>query len=213
MNMEIVNFIKEHPYKCFFIPLDLVLLVVIVFLGLKKLSKTTIMDIDVAPFSATVTVNGSEIDLNNGARAINPGMNSVIISADGFKTREVNLEVSKDSIAKVNVYLEPDDINSDYYVSHPEDFELAKEIGGEYVERIESLTSIRNVLPIIKYQYGGLYGKSSEIVIDEDIVSCGKVFCLLVTGDSSSDHSVSTELLKGRNYDVNNYGVRYASRK
>ena len=213
MNMEIVDFVKEHPYKCFFIPLDFVLVAVIVFLGVKHFSKNIIMDIDVAPSSATVSVNGREIDSNKGVKAIDLGMNNITVSADGFKTRVVNLEVTEGSIAKVNVYLEPSDANSDYYVKHPEDFELAKEIGGEYVERIENLTSIRSVLPIIKYQYGGLYGKSSEIVIDEDVVSCGKIFCLLITGDFSSNHSLSAELLKGKNYDINNYGVRYASRK
>lgn len=213
MNMEIVNFIKEHPYKCFFIPLDLVLVAVIIFLGIKHFSKITIMDIDVAPYSATVTINGKEIDSNKGVKVIELGTNRIEVSADGFKTKIIDLDVPEDSIAKVNIYLEPSDADSDYYVKHPADFVLAKEIGGEYVERIESLTSIRSILPIIKYQYGGLYGKSSEIVIDEDVVSCGKIFCLLVTGNSGSDHSLVANLLSEKNYDINNYGVRYASRK
>ena len=189
-----------------FVAVDVIILVVFFTLYFLNVAKTAVLDILVAPINATVLIDG-EI-YSQGTYKTYPGETTAVISAEGFKDKVINLNLSSEETNKIYEFLVPEEGNLNYYAKNDDDMEILKKIGGDEAEKISKVVSIKNVLPIIEYRYGGLNGNSYEIVIDQDF-NCEELFCLMVTGTNDKDEIDS--LVKSKGYNPMDYKIRYGT--
>ena len=162
-----------------FILIDVVILIVLVVMYVMKVSKTAVLDVMLAPRTAKVMINGEEY--MQGVYKMYPGTVQATIVADGFESKTIELNLTADEYTKVYDYLLPTADNATYYAKNEDDAKTLALIGGEEAQEILNSISILNVLPIIDFQYGGLYGESKEIVIDR-YFDCDEYICLQVVG-------------------------------
>lgn len=189
-----------------FIVMDVLILMVLLILLLVDGGKTAVVDVLLAPANAVVTINGESY--SQGTYKTYPGKTVATISAEGFKEKNIELDLNADNTTIIHEYLMPDENNLDYYANNNDDAELLSRIGGEDAQKMLNLISIKDVLPIIDFQYGGLNGTSKEIMIDQDF-KCAQYFCLMVTGDTGIDKKKVEELIKKKGYNPEDYSIRY----
>ena len=189
-----------------FIAIDVVVLVIFFTLYFLNATKTAVLDILVAPTSATVLIDGETY--SQGTFRTYPGETTAVISAEGFKDKVINLDLSSEETNKIYEFLIPEEGNLNYYAKNDDDAGALRKIGGDEAEEILKVISIKGILPIIEYKYGGLNGNSYEIVIDQDF-NCEEWFCLMVTGTSDEDEV--NDLIKDKGYNPADYKIRYGT--
>lgn len=204
--MQVVQFAKTHKVITGVVLVDLILLVTIVVLGVLKFTKTAVIDVLVAPATAVVEIDGRSY--GTGAYRMYPGEVKATISAEGFEPKTVTLELKSGETTKIYDYLEPVADNTYFYAKNTADAEIMARVGGEEADKTVKILSIRDILPIIDFQYAGLDADSIEIVIDQDSV-CDATFCLMVTGDTSAGHSKTLEMIREKGYNPEDYKIRY----
>lgn len=191
-----------------FIVIDVLVVIVLVVLWVMKINRTAVLDIVLAPGMATVNINGEKY--LPGAYRVYPGQVTAEISAEGFETKTLELNLNAESTTKIYEYLMPTEDNLNYYATHNDDVELLARIGGEEAEEILKVISIKQILPIVDFHYEGLNGKSREIVISE-APECDKIFCLVARGDISN-HTEVKNLIKEKGYNPEDYEIVYEAR-
>ena len=82
-----------------FVAVDVIILVVFFTLYFLNVAKTAVLDILVAPINATVLIDG-EI-YSQGTYKTYPGETTAVISAEGFKDKVINLNLSSEETNKI----------------------------------------------------------------------------------------------------------------
>lgn len=190
------------------VAIDVVVLVVYIVLLILKLNRTVILDVNVVPSMAKVVIGGTEYA--SGVYKVYPGEVEVEIKADGFESKNLNVKFLNHNITKIYDYLMPDQDNLSYYSEHEDDVEALKKIGGDDALKMLKIISIKNVLPIVDYKYGGLNGTSREIVINESY-ECETYFCLTAIGNFENENVVKN-LIRAKGYDPADYEIKYEKR-
>ena len=204
--MKVMQFVKMHKVISAVILVDVILIVAIVVLAVRKFTKTAVMDVSVTPNVAVVEVNGQEYGI--GAYRMYPGEVTATIKADGFESKTVTLNLKARETTKVYDFLEATGDNANYYAKNANDAEALARVGGEMGAKLARILSIKKVLPIIEFNYGGLDSESTEIVVDQDL-ACDATFCLMVTGDRSAGHEKSQNMIREKGYNPEDYKIRY----
>lgn len=207
--MRIAELLKSRFVVAGFVLVDAALIVSIVFLGILKFQKKAVLDIKISPMIAKVVIDGKEYQ--DGLHELNPGSVVALVSADGFEPISVKLDLDVTHITKMYVYLVPNEDNLNYYFRNPNEYERLQFIGGEYAERVARIFSIVQELPMINFEYGGLNGVSTEIIVDKSVKTCSKYYCLMSTGDKSVGHIKTRDLIMAKGYDPDDYGVWYVT--
>lgn len=207
--MQVVQFVKNHKVIVSAVVVDVILIVTIAVLGAIKASKTAVLDILLIPGVAVVEIDGEEY--GTGAYRMRPGMMTATIKAEGFESKTVTLELKAGETTKVYDYLEATDDNANYYAKNANDAEALMRVGGETGAKLAKILSIAKVLPIIEFNYGGLDGESTEVVVDRDL-TCDATFCLMVTGDKSAGHEKSQNMIREEEYNPEDYKIRYVEK-
>ena len=201
--MRVVQFFRMHKVVAGVVFVDLIIVIVLVALAIIKGMKTATVDILVAPSVATVEINGAKY--GTGAYRLFPGEAEATISADGFETKTMALNLKAGETTKLYVYLNPNEDSLNYYARNSADAELLKKVGGMDITKI---ISIQDILPITSRRYNETNGSMEGIVINQNL-DCEEIFCLRVIGDSSNGHEWTRSLIKERGYNPDDYEIRY----
>lgn len=186
--------------------IDIVVVVVLAAIALINASKTAVMDVVLVPKTAVLRIENDEF--RQGVYKMFPGKVSGVISAEGFEDKIIEIDLNSETTTKVYEYLIPIAENKTYYAKNQDDFDAMKKIGGEEAQKISNLISIREVLPIIKYEYAGLTGESREIIINQDL-TCDDYYCLGVTGVTEEEKDIVEAMIKDRGYNPEDYIINY----
>ncbi len=204
------NFFKLHPAAAAILIVDLIvviiLIIIVVVKELGKNANSATIDVVLAPATAKVEINGTEYVA--GPYGISPGEVTAVISADGFKTKTINLTLTSGFTTKIHDYLEPNDDNLNYYARDEASFSSLKSVGSEGSRKLVKTISIRDELPFTYFEYGGLDGESFEVTVNEDAV-CDQTFCLLSIGDTTENHARTKKMIEEKGYNPDDYKIRY----
>ena len=192
-----------------FVAIDIVALIIFIVLAIQKALKTAVVDIEITPSIAKVQIGGESF--MPGAYRTYPGKYMATISAEGFQSKTVEVDLNDASTTKIYDYLLPNDDNLNYYARNNDDFELLKQFDDEEAKKIVDIVSIKSVLPMTRFKYGGLNGKSSETTISE-MVDCSTYFCLIAIGDLGENNSIVKEMIKEKGYNPEDYEIKYEAR-
>lgn len=208
--MRMRDFLKLHPIASAMLMVDLAVIAVVVAIaisvGVSNGAKSAVADILVAPVEATIKINGEIYEA--GTYKIEPGSAKIEIAADGFETKNLELNFVDGMTTRVHDFLEPMGDNLNYYSKNEGDFDILKRINTDEAERLVKIISIRDELPMTYFKYGGLDGNSSEVTINEDM-ECSKVYCLLSIGDTDKNHQITNSMIKEKGYNPDDYEIRY----
>lgn len=178
------------------------------------------LDILVAPANAEILVNGKKY--TNGHYKTFPGKAKVTISADGFETKELEVELKAHENTLVQAYLLDKDGGLNAYIHSAEDYALLKlltkdELTADFATKYEAAIKLKNLLPI-HYAYPGSNSSRSQSIsglattIIKDISKdsrCKSTFCIEVSG-TKKDEASAKYVLDLYGIDINFVEVYYA---
>ena len=93
---------------------DVLLLVVIGVIFAINASKTAMIEINVTPLDAEVSINGAG-GYKNGTYSFAPGTYEIRISRDGFETKNFTIELAPHNIANITTYLVGENGDFEFY--------------------------------------------------------------------------------------------------
>lgn len=147
-----MNFIKNLTKKqriIFFI-LSAIILIGLIYFIVISISRTgkTPTTIQYAPFSATVTLNGTKVS-NHATVWLKPGKYSAKIEFDHFRTIEREIEITEKYHYIVGVMEAADSEGEEYAKSHRQEFTETEGIIGQALN--QEGKAIKEQYPILKY--------------------------------------------------------------
>ena len=188
-----------------------------------KLTAPTLLNIQVAPSTAIVTINGE--DYKTGIQeGFKPGTYTAKIHQDGFSEKEVEFTIKDHQTTDLRDYIINDDEGMTYFERSEADLSVMRIIAntdvqaGQFISSYDKKLQIKENLPILKY-----YGAESSMSQSQSMARLGKmtiadgtgnplcerVFCLIVSGSHANDSNARTELSE-LGYDYEEYEVVYA---
>ena len=171
------------------------------------------MSLNIAPSTARVKIGSDEY--RNGVWEMPQGKYEAEISAEGFKTKNITIEVGSGTTTVFDYLVNNENglnyAEKDAYdiltLRHIEDNVAIKEFLIKYDRKLE----IKNVLPIAEYDYGPhVYWK-----IDDASYSgkCERPFCLIATVSNVKDADEAKEYvykaIRNYGYEPSDYEVIY----
>ena len=132
------------------------------------------------------------------------------IRAEGFDDKTIEVELTANETTRIRVYLMPSEGNLNYYAKNSDEAEKLATFNDEWVQKMTRLLAIQEILPITDFKYGGLNGKSSEIVINE-ISDCKAYLCLQAIGNFDTESQVD-DLIVAKGFNPKDYEIKYEKR-
>ena len=193
----------------------IILIFTLVIPLIKNGQKKTYVDIAVAPTNATLKLNGENI--NAGTNELEPGDYHLEISAEGFKTKDVNFTVKKHEDQSIVEYLTNTSEGMRYYFRSRDDIAILQayakvnpdnqEVAG-FIEKYTSLIKITDNLPIVTNYLVGANMVSGKITDGSNNPQCHFAFCLQVNQTREYEWRVR-ECMKLAGYNYDDYEVIY----
>lgn len=192
------------------------LLAIIVLFAL-HITKTSTVDILVAPLDAKILINGKEYQ-NRSAYKMRPGSYDVEISREGFETKHTKLTV-EDGTTKLYDYLK-DNRSSEGLLSYVYEGNkmanvmLLQEIDAPenratVSEYMSQLMLIENELPL-GYSEEDDWGEWRRFTVLTSTENCYKLACLEITGImGENNREFAMEYLSSLGFKMNYYTIRY----
>lgn len=151
----------------------------------------TYISISVAPSQATVMINGNEY--HNGSYEFQPGQYQATISAEGFTTKTLDINVQPDQTTAIATYLVNNQEKMEYFEKSTADLQvlstLPDEDAQEFISNYDQKASIRDLLPIdATYDLSAESGMMGNDLYEQKITDgssdsrCTQAFCLHATG-------------------------------
>lgn len=209
---------KAHPKRYIAIVLGLIAVVALIFVILDIL-KSAKINILVAPGdSAIVTINGEHYT-NGSYRSFPKGKAKIKIEAQGFKTKEYELDIAANTTTLIHDFLEPEDGDFSVYDKNKQDYKII-ELTGTSKEALSYLTESKkrqnvtiylpltriNKLPIAEAnKKKELYHETvlSNASTEEE---CKAVVCLQLS-DNFGEEKTARELLKEKGFNYDDYQI------
>lgn len=208
------GFIKRHRVACGLVVLDVIIVLIVALAVVYNDAKTARIDINVAPTSALIEINGQKYD-NFASVSVFPGDYHVVISMDGMQTKELDFSLDNDEFRKVEAYLLDQDGGFSYYVDNPDEEMVLAEVANdkpskEFVEKYSHILSIVNDLPL-EYYDRSEPSKPVGVYIEQSSGDCkGHVVCLVVYG-GEGNREIALSLIREAGYDPNDYGISFSN--
>lgn len=207
--MRVMQFVKMHKVISAVVLVDVILVLATVAAGVAKASKNSTLDVLVVPEIAKVSIGSGDYGI--GAYKIRPGNYAATVSAKGFKSKVVEVKPEGGSIAKLHVYLEPEDDNLNYYATHLENYNNLRWIDDEEAQKMYKILSIRYALPMmdeVRDETTGYLERRVSIEA-ENGDGCKAYFCLKAILLGTNDKKWAEELIKKKGFNPENYEIRY----
>lgn len=175
--------------------------------------KTASIEILVAPSSAKIEINQKTYK-NQKTTRIKPGEQTATISADGFTTQTVNINLIDNQTTKLYIILNPESGNENWYNNHPEDSTIVSIISDYYVtiEQNEYLAKypITSILPIQIVEVNPITYDWTEFRIDYGkFDTCKSDFCLKITDSTGGNRERALQEIRDKGFDPDIYQVIY----
>lgn len=161
------------------------------------------VNILVAPYGATVKIDGKEI---NGSTRFYPKNNvEVEISKDGFLPKKINIDLEGNKTALVHTYLLDEKNGFDKYRENIHDYDVLKLVADEaakdFIYKTDKAKSINQILPIETVV--GVETTTLYEVEGDELKKCPTFLCLRVEGVNNNDYI--KKLLNEYGYNFNDY--------
>ena len=174
----------------------------------------TLLDLNIAPLSSKITLDGN--DIGQGISEVVPGTHHLAFSAEGFNSKEYDIEVKANQTNSVSDYLMNNENGLEYYLFSVTDMEVLKTVKSEDVkEFIDNYNHAYTLFPKLPIEHTFYTDDGLGKVIIKDGRSsrrCKKYLCLEV--DSITDtlteaKSGVMEALHNSGYSITDYEVVY----
>ena len=166
----------------------------------------------VAPSSIAKVKIGEDWYSAKGEYKIKPGEYDVIVSADGFETRQGKLVAVAHQTANVSVYLNPLSGNENWYNEHSEDALIMGEIiNAENVKKLQELgekNPILNKLPYTVDFYTKDYSKRTYYTVSYELEKSG--FFLVIKDFSGGNKEAALKWIREQGVDLEEVEVKYS---
>ena len=192
-----------------FLVVDAVALAVFLVLLVVKGMQTAVLDISLVPSTAKIMIGDTEY-MGGAYRTFPSEKMNATIRAEGFDDKTIEVELKANETTRIRVYLMPSEGNLNYYAKNSDEAEKLATFNDEWVQKMTRLLAIQEILPITDFKYGGLNGKSSEIVINE-ISDCKAYLCLQAIGNFDTESQVD-DLIVAKGFNPKDYEIKYEKR-
>ena len=226
----------ESPIKTFFrnkivlfiLVLDFCFVVSIIVLKVMMSDGSSIINLNIVPTSASISINGQS-GYSNGEYRFAPGDYVIVASYDGMNTKTINVKLDSDSIVNASTFLSSGK-DFDYYKlkKNYSDFLALSGIAAkgsnttidddhsaeEFIAEFKKAYNLyMKELPIEYFENAEIEGKitkTKEITIrinkDEE---CKKTLCLKVLMLNTKDEGFANSLLTEKGFKLEDYEIYY----
>lgn len=185
-----------------------------IILFILNLGKTATLQTAIAPSFATLTINDKKYKINSDLK-FEPGDYKATISADGFKTKEVDLTLQDHQTTQLALYLDPNDGNIKWYYDHPEEYTLfAIANDTKNTQEAESYVDkypISKILPINVVEINPTTYAAKEYRIDLGKFDQCKAdeFCIKITDRRGNNYEEALNMIRQKGFDPDDYEIIY----
>ena len=174
------DFIYKHKKKIAIglVVAFLVVIVVSIYNVIENNTRTATVEITVSPLIAKIKIDGEEYDATETAK-IRPGIYNVEIYADGFVTKNIEIEALKDEVVEISLYLDPTEENKDWYKEHVWDGTARGDIMSD--NAIRDFYTLQKKYPILNYVPYNTF--TYAIKYENDCADNNGGICLVIDAD------------------------------
>lgn len=209
------DYIYQHKKKLAVLAalaLILILAISLTHLIIDRVNSATV-NIVVAPSIAKVRIGDREYEAD-GSYKLPPGEYEVFVTAEGFVSKTLYLNLPEDAESDLKLYLEPEDDGNDWYEQHPLDAlivgEVKRDKAIEKVNQLIDANPILKLLPLeIDYFKKG-YTERVKYTISYRITEDNTSFVITITDETGGNYADALAKLKSRGADPDKYLIEYA---
>lgn len=211
------NFVRNHKAISALICLNIVAIILVTTIIIIHHAKTATVSINVAPEQATITLNGREYE-NSQSYDLLPGNYHVRISMDGMQAKEYDITLDTNDFARIWTYLVDASGGFNYYLSHPQDFNILTEVAADddqaaqdFITEYHQKISFQDLLPIDYDAYTDDYAYYTQyhIYYDYDNDNCPKILCLIIEDNTGGNEQAAKDKIKELGYNPDDYNLDY----
>lgn len=207
--------------------LDVILIVGLVIFGVVQSGRNAIIDFEVTPLDAEISLNGRG-GYKNGEYKVFPGEYQVEVSYEGMETKTLNVNVGANDYVTVATFLKGEDGFSYYELrDNYSDYESLKEMAAKgdnrtydgdtsaegFLSDMERVLSISGKFPIKGYVYGDPESNFSTagfaIRDGAGRDECERIACLLVNYYGVDYETAVMERIREAGYAPTDYQIVY----
>lgn len=230
------------PFKAFFhnkwvwliLSINIIVIIVTIAILVTESSKTAIVEFNIAPIDAKISVNDSAEYSNNNSYYFSPGTYQITISHDNLDTKVLTIELEPNHNLTVSTFLKGAKNNLDFYTlkENYTSFEALAEIASEvnnltidhdtsaeeFIADFQNSYRIFDILPIIE-QFPSEYGLDYGVHYAYDILQimdgrtssdeCTKTLCILITDTSGKKEQFALSTIDSLGFNHNAYQIIY----
>lgn len=181
-----------------------------------SLSRSATLSTTIAPSFATLTIDRKQYKANQEIKLKPTENTTVVISAEGFKSQEISISLTKNETSSITTFLTPNDDDMSWYYSRPEENRLLLMVGGiqaaESAQKYAETYPISTVLPIISVENNQETNEWREFRIDGGkLEDCKKnpEFCLVITDSTGDNRNRAIKAIQDKGFNPNNYEIIY----
>lgn len=215
--MGMVDRIKLHPIISASIVIDVILAIALIVGIYNNTGMTATVDILTSPSNAKVKLLGHTYR-SGGAFNVKPGKYRAKVTAKGFKTKYVDIELTKDQTTKLYTILENKKTGYKYYIDNAEESKNFKKIIGFEAEKNPELKkyTILEKLPFSRFYKSNTYRDEEFTILSDPREDCEDFPCLQINGkDMSKEEAkkLASELMSENGFNIDDYEIIYHSAK
>ena len=172
----------------------------------------TLLDLNIAPLSSKITLDG--IAISQGTNEVEAGSHHLAFSADGFDSKEYDIEVKSNQTNSITDFLYNTENGLKYYEANDAEMDVLRASNNEeakqFAAAFDKKISIRTDLPIdVEYGEIGAY-LAMTVEFGYGAEPCQTRLCLLVdTHDTEEARQALSLALSERGYNLADYEVIY----
>lgn len=207
---------------------DIAVIFIIIGILIWQATKVSVIDFNIAPVDAVISVNGST-NYSNGQFKVTPGAYEISISRDGLEPKTLSVNIEPQQVVTVTLFLAGIDNDFEFYElsDNFESYKKLKSIASadenitsdgdtsaeQFILDFEHRMSIFDVLPIKGYVYAnpniGASTAGFTIRNGQGGKKCEKIACILVNYYGSGYEDAVMGKIKEAGYNPDDYQYVY----
>ena len=203
-----MNWIKQHPIITSVIVFNIILIVILIIVFVTQNSKTALLDVLVTPSDSKITLSGQEVK-NFETQKITPGQYIAKIEKDGMETKEIPLNLEKDTTTKLHVYLTGANNDFSYYIKNEKDENILEQVSDQNSQEFIKKYSIIKILPTYYEKYTDNYSKHVWFQISQNKYTSCKFICLKISDKTGDNQENAYNFLREKGYNPLDYEIEY----
>lgn len=190
----------------------LVLIIVSVIIKVEDDKNSAMVSVLITPSIAKVEI-GNKVVKPIGEFRIRPGEYEVVVSADGFETKNTTLVAKENETVKLELFLEPLAENSNWYNTHDGDSLILGEINNNLtlaaLDELMAANPILNELPIEIDYFTSDYSRRIHYTISYLLNDDNTNFSIIIKDYSGGNYDDAILRLKNNGADVEQLVIKY----